>query len=53
MLNFFRLRLRGPKQAEIEVRWVELDELVEAALDGRLHNSILLVAVLAAHAKRS
>jgi len=45
--------LRSGEEAEIEVRWVELDELVEAALDGRLHNSILLVAVLASHAKRS
>jgi ADP-ribose pyrophosphatase len=44
--------LRTEEEAEIEVRWVELDELVEAALDGRLHNSILLIAVLAAHAKR-
>jgi ADP-ribose pyrophosphatase len=44
--------LRSEEEAEIEVRWVELDELVEAALDGRLHNSILLIAVLAAHAKR-
>jgi ADP-ribose pyrophosphatase len=44
--------LRAEEEAEIEVRWVELDELVEAALDGRLHNSILLIAVLAAHARR-
>ncbi len=44
--------LRSEEEAEIEVRWVELDELVEAALDGRLHNSILLIAVLAAHARR-
>ena len=44
--------LRTEEEAEIEVRWVELDELVEAALDGRLHNSILLIAVLAAHARR-
>ena len=44
--------VRTEEEAEIEMRWVELDELVEAALDGRLHNSILLIAVLAAHARR-
>jgi hypothetical protein len=29
--------LRSEEEAEIELRWVELDELVDAALDGRLH----------------
>ena len=43
---------RTEEEAEIEVEWVELDEVVEAALTGRLHNSILLIAVLAAHARR-
>lgn len=43
---------RAEEEAEIVVRWVPLAEVVEAVLDGRLHNSILIVAVLAAHARR-
>ena len=43
---------RTEEEAELVLRWVALDEVVEAALAGRLHNSILLVAVLAAHARR-
>ena len=42
---------RTEEEAELLVRWVPLDEVVAAALAGRLHNSILLVAVLAAHAR--
>ena len=34
------------------VRWVELDEIVDAAFAGRLRNGILIIAVLAAHARR-
>ena len=43
---------RTEEEAELVVRWVALDEIVEAALAGRLRNSILLVAALAAHARR-
>jgi ADP-ribose pyrophosphatase len=42
---------RTEEEAELVLRWVPLAEAVEAALAGRLHNSILLVAVLAAHAR--
>lgn len=42
---------RTDEEAEILVRWVPLSEVVEAALAGRIRNSILLVAVLAAHAR--
>ncbi|MBX3194937.1 MAG: NUDIX hydrolase [Microbacteriaceae bacterium] len=43
---------RTDEEAGIVLRWVELDEAVEAALAGRLGNAILLVAILAAHARR-
>lgn len=43
---------RTEEEAELVLRWVPLAEAVEAALAGRLRNSILLVAVLAAHAGR-
>ena len=42
---------RTEEEAEIVVRRVPLAEVVEAALAGRLGNSILLVAALAAHAR--
>lgn len=42
---------RTEEEAEILLRWVPLAEVVEAALAGRIRNSILLVAVLAAHAR--
>lgn len=42
---------RTEEEAELVQRWVPLAEAVEAALAGRIHNSILLVAVLAAHAR--
>jgi ADP-ribose pyrophosphatase len=42
---------RTEEEAELVLRWVPLAEVVEAALAGRIHNSILLVAVLAAHAR--
>jgi 8-oxo-dGDP phosphatase len=41
---------RTEEEAELVLRWVPLAEVVEAALAGRLRNSILLVAVLAAYA---
>jgi ADP-ribose pyrophosphatase len=43
---------RTEEEAELVVRWVPIAEVVEAALAGRIHNSILLLAVLAAHARR-
>jgi 8-oxo-dGTP pyrophosphatase MutT (NUDIX family) len=44
---------RTEEEAEIVVRWAPLQEVVDAVLAGRLRNSILIVAVLAAHARRS
>lgn len=43
---------RTEEEAELVLRWVPLAEVVEAALAGRIRNSILLVAALAAHARR-
>lgn len=43
---------RTEEEAGIEVRWVPLDEVVEAVLARRVQNSILMIAVLAAHAAR-
>ena len=42
---------RIDEEAELVTRWVPLAEVVEAALAGRIRNSILLVAVLAAHVR--
>jgi 8-oxo-dGTP pyrophosphatase MutT (NUDIX family) len=42
---------REAEEADIELRWVSLDEVVAAILDGSLTNSILMIAVLAAHAR--
>ncbi|MCS0499369.1 NUDIX hydrolase [Protaetiibacter sp. 10F1B-8-1] len=42
---------RTEEEAELLLRWVPLAEVVEAALAGRLRNSILLLAVLAADAR--
>jgi len=42
---------RTDEEAEIVTRWVPLGEVVAAALDGRLHNGILMIAVLAAAAR--
>ncbi len=43
---------RTDEEAEIVLRWVPLDEAIDAALDGRIHNAILMIAVLAARARR-
>ena len=43
---------RYAEEAEIEVRWERLDDVVAAVLDGRVRNSILANAVLNAHARR-
>ena len=43
---------RTDEEAEIVVRWVTVDEVIEAVLDGRIHNGTLMLAVLAEHARR-
>jgi ADP-ribose pyrophosphatase len=43
---------RIDEEAEIVLRWAPLDEVVDAVLDGRLHNAILMIAVLSAVARR-
>jgi 8-oxo-dGTP pyrophosphatase MutT (NUDIX family) len=42
---------RTEEEADIVTRWVPLAEAVAGVLDGRLRNSILALAVLAAHAR--
>ncbi|HEV7948648.1 MAG TPA: NUDIX hydrolase [Glaciihabitans sp.] len=42
---------REEEEADIVLRWVPLADAVSGVLDGRLHNSILMIAVLAAHAR--
>ncbi|MFS0867757.1 NUDIX domain-containing protein [Microbacterium sp. 179-B 1A2 NHS] len=44
---------RTEEEADIELRWVPLDEAVDAVLARRLQNPSLVIAVLAAHASRS
>ncbi len=44
---------RSAEEADIEIRWVELDDAVDAVLARRLRNPSLVVAVLAANAERS
>ncbi|ROR82109.1 ADP-ribose pyrophosphatase [Plantibacter flavus] len=43
---------RAEEEADILVEWVPLDDAVAAVLDGRLHNSILMLGVLTAAAAR-
>ncbi|ROS62673.1 ADP-ribose pyrophosphatase [Frigoribacterium sp. PhB160] len=43
---------RSDEEADIVTRWVALDEIVDGVLAGRLHNSILSIAALAAVASR-
>jgi 8-oxo-dGTP pyrophosphatase MutT (NUDIX family) len=42
---------RTEEEADIVTRWVPLADAVAGVLDGRLRNSILALAVLAAHAR--
>ena len=42
---------RHEEEADIVVRWVPLEDAVAGVLDGSLRNSILAIAVLAAHAR--
>jgi len=44
---------RTAEEADIEVRWVPLDELLAAILDRRMQNPSLVVGGLAAHAARA
>jgi ADP-ribose pyrophosphatase len=44
---------REDEEADIEVRWVALDEVVRAVLERRVRNAALAVAVLAAAASRA
>lgn len=44
---------RTAEEADIEVRWAPLDELVDAILDRRVQNPSLVVGGLAAHAARA
>ncbi len=44
--------VRTEEEAQIVVRWAPLQDVVDAVLAGRLRNSILIIAVLAAHAQR-
>ena len=43
---------RTDEEAEIVLRWVTRDEALQAAFDGRIGNAILLIALLASHARR-
>lgn len=45
--------VREGEEAEIEVRWIPLDDAVEAVLAGRVQNSTTMIAVLAASAARA
>ena len=42
---------RHEEEADIVVRWIPLEDAVAGVLEGRLRNSILAIAVLAAHAR--
>jgi len=44
---------RTGEEADIEIRWVSLDDAYEAALTHRITNSVILIAVLTAHASRA
>lgn len=44
---------RTEEEAEIELRWVDLDEVVDAAVERRIGNAILMIAVHAAQAARA
>lgn len=47
-----RRHTRTHEEAEIELRWVDLDDAVEAVLAGRMHSPSAVAAVLAARAAR-
>ncbi|WP_253953791.1 NUDIX hydrolase [Schaalia sp. 19OD2882] len=43
---------REDEEADLQWKWVSLDEAVAACLDGRVHNGPTVAGVLAAHAAR-
>lgn len=45
--------VRTGEEADIEIRWVSLDDAYEAALNRQITNSVILIAVLSAYASRS
>lgn len=45
--------VRVEEEAEIELRWVGLDEAVRAVLDRRLSNGAAVAAILALHTRRT
>ncbi|BAU99243.1 NUDIX domain-containing protein [Aurantimicrobium minutum] len=44
---------RSEEEADMELRWVSLDEAHDAVLEGRVSNSIFQIAILQAHACRA
>lgn len=44
---------REEEEADIRVEWVPLTDAVDAVLDGRMHNALLAVGVLAAERRRA
>lgn len=44
---------RTGEEADIELRWVSLDDAYEAALNRQITNSVILIAVLSAYASRA
>lgn len=44
---------RGEEEADIQVHWADLDEVVDAVLHRRVQNPSLIVGVLSAHAARA
>jgi 8-oxo-dGTP pyrophosphatase MutT (NUDIX family) len=44
---------RTGEEADIEVRWVSLDDAYEAALNRRITNSVILIAVMSAFGSRA
>jgi ADP-ribose pyrophosphatase len=44
---------REAEEADIEVRWAPLDDVVDAVLQRRVHNPSLVLGALAAHASRA
>src|SRR4051794_14540193 len=44
--------VRADEEADMERRWVPLDEIIDAVLDRRVQNSLLIIAALTAHVAR-
>ncbi len=43
---------RTDEESQIVLRWAPLDDAVDAVLDGRLHNAVTMIALLASRARR-